>query len=167
MFSNTSSSSDSGAWSIDSNGFAEAEPKGAVESSQTFCTVIGPQCRMGGTFEFSGGAQIDGVLEGEITAEGELIIGETAQIKATIRGERVGVFGRVIGDIYCNDRLEIFSGARVSGNISSPRLVIHDGVVFDGSCCMDPEAAGGSKKRMMQGNEISDSSGVIDDSIVD
>jgi cytoskeletal protein CcmA (bactofilin family) len=92
-----------------------------------------------GNLDLKGGAQIDGSVAGEISAEGELVIGESAQVKAAIQGEQVRVFGRVIGDIVCSERLELFSGARVTGNISSPRLIIHDGVIFDGSCQMEQQ----------------------------
>lgn len=97
---------------------------------------LGSGSTITGALRLSGRSHLDGRVEGEIFSEGELIIGETAHIEANIQGQSVQVFGAIIGDITCTARLELHSGARVRGNISTPSLVIHDGVVFEGSCSM-------------------------------
>lgn len=99
-------------------------------------TVVAQGCRLRGTIELNGSAVIDCAVEGEISGEGELTIGESAVINASIDGETVKVLGRVKGDIRCTTRLELLTGACVTGNISAPRLVIQDGVVFEGRCAM-------------------------------
>src|SRR5206468_3939682 len=101
-----------------------------------------------------GVAQIDGVVEGEVLSEGELIIGEGAQINAKIRGQLVKVFGTVRGDIDCTERLELHNGAILAGNISSPSVVINDGVVFEGNCLM-------REKRKQQMEQRGDESGLL------
>ena len=135
---NNTPSSGSGTWSFD---VLQTKPAAAArtgaDGSPGDRTVIGSSCRISGELQLSGTAQIEAAVEGQILSEGELIIGEAAEIRAAVYGAKVAVFGRVVGDITCSERLELFSGARVSGNICTPRLVIHDGVVFDGSCRME------------------------------
>ena len=103
-------------------------------------TLIGLGANFRGSLECQSSVRIEGFLEGEILSGGEVTVGEAAEVKARINGDSVKVFGTVVGDITAVTRLEVFSGARISGNISSPRLVMHDGVVFDGHCAMFPEA---------------------------
>lgn len=134
---------DSGAWSIDS-----LQAKRSVDKKVTVKTdvreaqtVIGVNCRLNGNLQLTGTSRIDGNVEGEIFSEGELTVGETAEIKSTINGQKVSIFGRVVGNIICSERLELFAGAKVSGCIVSPRIVMHDGVVFDGTCRMGQQQA--------------------------
>ena len=125
-----------GSWSIDSD--RENLKKKRGDSSSANCdTVIGARSKVCGKLVFSAGAQVDGAVEGELEVAGELLVGESAVVSASIVGERVQVFGKVVGDITATERIEVFAGAQITGNISSPRLVIHDGVVFDGHCRME------------------------------
>jgi cytoskeletal protein CcmA (bactofilin family) len=107
-----------------------------------FEAVLGASCEFNGTARLPGNACIEGRFKGEVISDGELIVAESAELEASIQGVRVQVFGKVVGDIVCSDRLEIFTGAQVLGTISSPRLVIHDGVIFDGRCHMRSVLAG-------------------------
>ena len=102
-------------------------------------SVLAAHCIFRGDVELRGKTQINGQLEGEISSEGELIIGEEAYIKANIFGRIVIIFGRVEGHIKCTERLEIHAGAHVTGDVLSPRVVIQDGVVFEGRCWMGEE----------------------------
>ena len=77
--------------------------------------------------------QINGTFEGTLDTKGNLSIGERAQVKATIQGETIMVSGNVSGTITASSRLELHGSARVTGKISTPRLVMHDGAVFDGT----------------------------------
>lgn len=102
----------------------------------TFEAILGSKSAFNGTAHLSGNACIEGRFKGELVSDGELVIAESAEVEAAIQGTRVQVFGKVVGDIVCSDLLEIFTGAQVVGTIASPRLVIHDGVVFEGRCHM-------------------------------
>ena len=46
------------------------------------------------------------------------------------------VNGKVTGDITARKRVELRAPARLTGNISTPSIVIHDGVSFEGHCSM-------------------------------
>lgn len=97
---------------------------------------IASGCGIKGELFFTGIAEINCRVEGQIASEGEFIVGESAQVFGDIRAERALIFGSVTGDIVCSERLELHAGARVVGSICSPRLVMHDGVRFEGECAM-------------------------------
>ena len=92
--------------------------------------------RVSGQLSFQGPARIDGAVDGEIQCQGTLTIGATAEIKAKITGQVVVIHGKVEGNVSARERIELVAPARLIGNIDSPRLIISEGVVFDGDCSM-------------------------------
>jgi len=109
---------------------------------------LGRGSRVTGKLVFEGTVRIEGHVEGEITAQDALTVGETAVVNAQINGTSIVVHGRVTGDITARKRLEIRAPGKVYGNISAPSLVIHEGVIFEGQCSMGgAEAAKGEKDR--------------------
>ena len=52
--------------------------------------------------------------------------------------------GKVTGDIIARKRVELRAPAKLIGNITTPSVVIHEGVVFEGHCSM----GGGAEAKM-------------------
>jgi cytoskeletal protein CcmA (bactofilin family) len=98
--------------------------------------LLGSGSRVTGKLVFEGPALIEGQIDGEITAQDTLTIGESAVVDAQITGTSIVIHGRVTGDVTARKRLEIRASAKLSGRISTPRLVIHEGGVFEGQCAM-------------------------------
>jgi cytoskeletal protein CcmA (bactofilin family) len=92
--------------------------------------------RVTGQLSFQGSARIDGSVDGEIRCQGTLTIGEGAEVKARISGDTVVIRGRVEGNVAAKARIELVAPARLYGNLSTPRLFIAEGVIFDGDCSM-------------------------------
>jgi cytoskeletal protein CcmA (bactofilin family) len=92
--------------------------------------------RVTGQLNFQGPARIDGTVDGEIQCQGMLTIGEGAEVRAKISGQVVVIRGKVEGNVTAKQRIEIAAPGRLNGNIDTPRLVITEGVVFDGDCFM-------------------------------
>lgn len=92
--------------------------------------------RINGQLTFQGAARIDGNVEGEVQCQGTLTIGESAEVRAKIAGQVVVIRGRVEGNVTATEKIELVAPARLFGNIQAPRLVISEGVVFDGDCSM-------------------------------
>ena len=101
---------------------------------------------MTGQLTFHGTARVDGSVDGEILCHGMLTIGEEAEIRAKISGEVVVIRGKVEGDVTAKEKVELGAPARLLGNIDAPRLVVTEGVVFDGYCAM----GGAREKREVQ-----------------
>lgn len=102
---------------------------------------LGKGSRITGKLVFEGAGRIEGQVDGEVTAQDTLIIGESAVVNAQIHGSAVVVHGRVTGDISAKTRLEIRAPSKVFGNITTPSLVIHEGATFEGQCAMNGGAA--------------------------
>jgi len=90
-----------------------------------------------GTLTFEGTVRIDGKLEGEIFTKDTLVVGEGAQVSASIQAGVVEIGGTVHGNITADRKVDIRASGRLYGNISAPSLVIEEGVVFEGTCTMN------------------------------
>lgn len=94
--------------------------------------------RVSGKLHFESPARIDGQVDGEIVAT-DLTIGENAVVKARITAASIVVNGTITGELAAKRRIEIHPTAKVSGNLTAPVLVVHEGAMFDGKCSMDPK----------------------------
>lgn len=97
---------------------------------------IGEGTTFKGNLSFQGTVRVDGRLEGEIFTKDTLVIGSTAEIRADIDAGMLVVGGAIFGNVTAQKKIELQSGARLHGNISTPSLIIAEGVIFEGSCTM-------------------------------
>lgn len=92
--------------------------------------------RVNGHLSFQGPARIDGIIDGEIFCQAALTIGASAEVRARISGQIVIIEGKVEGNVTAKERVELLAPARLIGNITTPKLVVTEGVLFDGDCFM-------------------------------
>ncbi len=105
-------------------------------------SIIGKGCKINGTVTISEGTiRIDGEFEGNITCPDTLVIGKDGHVKAEIKVKGAVVGGTVIGNIDAKEKIELQAGSRLEGDIKTSRLVIDEGVFFEGNCKMSPEGA--------------------------
>ncbi|MCS6880439.1 MAG: polymer-forming cytoskeletal protein [Oscillochloridaceae bacterium] len=99
-------------------------------------TIIGANTRFQGTLTSDGNIRIDGSVEGDIEVLGNLIIGETGRVIATIKAQNVHVSGAVKGEITAVEQLEISPTGKVWGDITTAALHIEPGGLFRGQSAM-------------------------------
>ncbi len=81
--------------------------------------------------------RLDGHLTGTISSDGgTLIVGNNGQADANISVSVANINGAVNGDIVATDKVHLGRTAKVVGNVTTPKLVIEDGALFEGSCSM-------------------------------
>lgn len=114
---------------------AAPSPADSPQRSE-FQAVLGQGSRIEGRLSFDGSVRIDGQIEGEIHAQETVLVGESAVVSAQIEASSIIVLGRVTGDLTARKRVELRAPAKLIGNISTPGLVIHEGVTFEGRCTM-------------------------------
>lgn len=101
-------------------------------AQQTSSNVLNSDVEVIGKLNFVDNLLIDGIVEGEITSEGTLTIGQNARIKAEIRTHSVVIHGKVIGNISVSDRVELKSTAELVGDIHASSLAVEAGAIFIG-----------------------------------
>ena len=102
--------------------------------------------KVSGKLHFEVPARIDGNIDGEIDGT-EITIGESAMATAQIRADSIVVSGKVKGEITATQRIEIRPTAKIIGNITAPKLIVHDGAIFEGQCSMGHVSDGDHKIR--------------------
>ena len=125
--------------------YAAGERVGSADSARE-TAFLGKGTRISGKISFEGTARIEGQVEGEIVANDTLLIGESALLNAQITGGTVVIHGKVTGDINASKKLEIRAPGRLYGNVTTPSLVIEEGVVFEGHCSMGASESRGDRK---------------------
>ena len=106
------------------------------KSKDEINAFLGEGAEFEGKLTYAGSVRIDGRFKGEIITEGSLIVGETAVVESDISASHVIVSGEVRGNIKAEEKIEIYSPARVSGNIQGRSILIEEGAFFEGNCQM-------------------------------
>ena len=112
---------------------------GKGENEKRNITVFGEETEFDGVLEFSDRLVITGKFSGKINApSGDLEIAKNAACKvSTIDANSIIVAGGdVQGDMNAAERVEICSGSKVSGNITTARIRIANNVEFSGDVNM-------------------------------
>ena len=100
--------------------------------------IIEINAKMEGTLIFTDpvNLKIYGCYTGKLDTRGTLTIGSTAQVEANIVGEAVIVAGKVKGNVIAKKMLVLMPTAVLHGDISTPKLNIVEGAIFQGHCHM-------------------------------
>jgi len=104
--------------------------------------VLSSDVEIKGTVKFANDLVVDGKIEGEISSDGNLTVGENARIKAEVKTATVVVYGKVHGNITVTDRVELKSSAEVVGDIKAKTLSIEAGAIFVGKSTVGTPAQG-------------------------
>jgi len=127
--------------------------KNPVYEIGMIATVFGKDTEFNGDLTFDKSLQINGKFEGEIKDGDFLVIGEKSEVRANIKVKTVIVKGTVYGNVEATDKLEIHKEGKLYGNIRTSKLIIADGVVFEGKCEMIKSA---EKTRKKEQNKVQD-----------
>lgn len=142
--------------------FGGAAPVAPASSTRN---VLNSDVTVVGTLRFTDDLLVDGTVEGEITSDGELTVGENATIQAgekdkvAVRTRSAIIYGKVTGDVVVTDRVELGPKAELVGNITAAKIAIQEGATFVGHCSVGnisalPVAPSGASKRSSKHNAL-------------
>ncbi|MDD3051811.1 MAG: polymer-forming cytoskeletal protein [Candidatus Cloacimonetes bacterium] len=97
-------------------------------------TIIGKGCKVNGSLSIKGGIKVDGEIEGELESDNIVIVGNTGNVKASIKAAECIISGTVTGDVTVISALELEKTARIDGNIKAKTLHVHVGAIINGMC---------------------------------
>ena len=99
--------------------------------------IFGSATSFSGNLFFKEALCIQGKFKGTIQASGDLIVDKGAVVEADhISVASLVVYGTVVGAVNAIDKIDLFPGAEVRGDLTAARLRIADGVLFEGQCSM-------------------------------
>ena len=100
-------------------------------------TMVGQGTEIKGNLNIKGSIYVDGRVEGNIATDDGIMLGEAGSVKGNLAARNIIIGGRVHGHVVASERVELLSTSVVDGDIRSPRLLIAEGSVFEGSCEME------------------------------
>jgi cytoskeletal protein CcmA (bactofilin family) len=110
----------------------------AKESAPNVDTHIGETTKLKGSINSKGGIRIDGELEGNVETKDILIIGTNGKLKANeCKAKNARIGGYFSGKMIIEGKVEMEKTAKFEGELYCKKLVVEEGVVFNGKCLMD------------------------------
>ena len=120
----------------------------ADRRTKTVESIIGHDACLEGTLSSKGTLRIDGRVKGAVLCEGMVVIGSEGYVEGEITSYDVFIAGEFRGNVTAKNRLEIAENGKVYGDITTAKIVIDPGGLFEGSCRMisekDTADSGGS-----------------------
>ena len=99
-------------------------------------TVISKGVKIEGKLSCSGNIRLDGEVQGDISSEGVVIIGENGKVNGQINADSITIVGRVAGTVRAKDKVVLEAKANLKGDIVTKILSVDAGAVFNGNTKM-------------------------------
>lgn len=98
--------------------------------------LIGNGTSITGDIQSSGDVRIDGVLNGNITLNGRLVVGAHGKIEGNVICQNADISGEIKGKVQVAEMLALKNSAKILGDIVTGKISIEPGAVFTGTCNM-------------------------------
>ena len=99
-------------------------------------TVIASDITIVGSIKGEGVVQIEGVVEGEVSLQGYVIVAASGVVKGPVEGDVIRVAGKVEGNLIAHDHLRLEKTGAVEGDIKTVSFVVEDGGHLNGRTTM-------------------------------
>lgn len=102
-------------------------------------TVIGTGVQVEGALGSAGDITVDGTVQGDVTAGGNITIGVNGEVKGHLSGINIVVAGHVTGNITASGETHLTETCKLKGNITTQLIAIDFGANFLGSIHMQEQ----------------------------
>ena len=99
-------------------------------------TIISNGVKIEGKVTSTGSLRVDGSLQGDLNARGNVTVGEQGNINGAIVANIVTIGGKVVGTVNAKEKLVLESKCVLKGDIITKVLMIEAGAKFDGKSSM-------------------------------
>ena len=99
-------------------------------------TIISNGVKIEGKVTSTGSIRVDGTLQGDLNARGNVTVGEQGNINGEIIANIVTIGGKVVGTVNAREKLVLETKCALKGDIITKVLVIEGGAKFDGKSNM-------------------------------
>ncbi|MBI5878865.1 MAG: polymer-forming cytoskeletal protein [Chloroflexi bacterium] len=103
-------------------------------ASEQFETILSANASFDGDLKCKGGVRVEGIFDGSIETDGNIIVGKAARVGANLTGRDILVSGKVTGNVRTVGQLAILAGGQVVGDVDVGSILIEEGGVLSGKC---------------------------------
>lgn len=116
---------------------SSAAPVPPLSSRQPvgFETILGANATLKGELRSRANVRLDGIFEGILEIDGNVLVGETAKVTADINAKNVSIAGAVRGNVS-GKKVQLLRTSRVWGDISAAAIATEEGAFIDGKITM-------------------------------
>ncbi len=100
-------------------------------------TIISSSIKVEGELNATSDIIINGQVTGAVSTQGNLVVGEKAEITADIKATNARVAGKIKGNLQIDGRLELATTSKIHGDIVTKILVVAEGAQINGHCQME------------------------------
>jgi cytoskeletal protein CcmA (bactofilin family) len=116
-----------------------AAPPPPAARSESETAYVGNKLAVKGRISGSGNLIIMGKLEGDFDMTGELVVAPSAVVNAEVKASSITVSGALTGNLTASEKIHLEKSAQVSGRMTSQRISIAEGALFNGEIEMKRE----------------------------
>ena len=80
--------------------------------------------------------RIDGIIEGNITTTGKIVIGKSGKIIGKLTSSNADVLGSITGEVLISETLSLMSESYIQGDITTAKLSVEEGAQVDATIVM-------------------------------
>ena len=111
----------------------------ADRRTKTVETIIGHEAYLEGTLSSKVSLRIHGRVKGTVLCESMVMVDSEGYVEGEIKSYDVFIAGEFKGNVTAKNRVEIAENGKVYGDITTAKIVIDPGVLFEGRCKMISE----------------------------
>jgi len=100
-------------------------------------TVIGEGLTIEGELTSDDEVEVHGTLRGTLSSTNAISVGVGGVVEANIQAAALSVAGQVTGNVNVNERVDLQSTCRLTGDVKAARMTIADGAAFKGNVDME------------------------------
>ena len=124
-------------------------------SASSSVNLIGVGTSIEGEIKSEGDIRIDGQINGTVISNAKIVVGTTGRVEGDLLCQSADISGKIKGKVKVGGLLFLKGQADITGNISSSKLVVEGGAVFNGTCTMGSN--GTTSKQGTDGQETAES----------
>lgn len=100
-------------------------------------TIISSSVKVEGDLTSGGDIIIDGRVEGTVTTQRNLVVGEQAEIIANVKAANAKIAGHIKGNLEISGKLELGPTSKLQGDVVAKVLVVAEGAQLNGHYQME------------------------------
>ena len=128
-------------------GAATPNPAAPITRTVAPATSIDADTHLSGKIRCKETIRIDGQVKGEVRCDKTVIVGEGATVEAAIQADSILISGEVKGNIIAKRKITLNRTARMTGDLSTPGIVIEEGAKLEGKIVIGADAPSAQKKQ--------------------
>jgi cytoskeletal protein CcmA (bactofilin family) len=109
----------------------------SAEIGRDEITTISGGVIIEGKLTSNGNVRIDGRVNGDINANGNVIIGDSGEVNGEVNADVINLGGKVTGTVNAREKLVLESRSILKGDLITKILVIEAGAYFEGKSNMN------------------------------